>query len=192
MTSLRAAVAACTLAFGLMGCGSNLCDRSTKAATAKGSDCGAVPLLGAGCSSNLSSCSEADQKVLDSVLTCLEKLPVCQSIAKDAWKLQEDACNAHLQTLSAKCSETFFAGMPPGFDAGLPDAGPQSINDGGNGLSLVGVANQDTIALAWEPRRSADSLPLDAGARPTRWATTAPRPSSRRARPSTSSSPTRA
>lgn len=154
MTSLRAAVAACTLALGLWGCGSNLCDRSTKA-TSKGSDCGAVPLLGAGCSSNLSSCSEADQKVLASVLTCLEKLPVCQSIAKDAWKLQEDACNADLLTLSPKCSEAFFAGLPPGFDAGLPDAGPQPINDGGNGLWLVGVANQDTVALAWEPRRSA-------------------------------------
>ncbi len=157
MMSLRHAVGVSTLALLFVGCGPNLCDRSTKAASTTKGDCGAdtaSPLLGAMCTANLKACSEADLKLLDTVLTCTEKLPACSSIAKDAWKLQQETCNAQLAALSRPCLDAFFADDLP-FDAGVPDAGPQPISDGGNGLTLVGAANQDTVALAWEPRRNA-------------------------------------
>lgn len=156
MTSLRTTLLLSSLAI-FAGCGSNLCDRSTKAAKTTQGDCGADvagPLLGGMCSASLSACSEADQKLLDGVMTCVEKLPSCSSIAKDAWKLQEQACSANLAMLSKSCLDTFFANSSL-FDAGQPDAGPQSINDGGNGYVLYGAANQDTVALAWQATRSA-------------------------------------
>ncbi len=157
MTLLRLSLGLSTLALLLAGCGSNLCERSTRAAQATLGDCGDTfvpPLLGGMCSANLSACTEADQKVLATALTCVEKLPACSSIAKDAWRLQQEGCTNELAQLSRACLDTFFTNTVY-FDAGLPDAGPQSINDGGNGLGLVGAANQDTVALAWELRREA-------------------------------------
>jgi hypothetical protein len=142
----------------LSGCGSNLCERSTKANAQIKGDCPAEtvsPLLGAMCTANLNSCSAADQKLLESTLGCIEKLPVCLSITKDAWKLQSETCTAELAMLSRPCLDAFFQGEPPGFDAGVPDAGPRPILDGGNGVSLIGTANENTIALAWELRRTA-------------------------------------
>jgi hypothetical protein len=142
----------------LSGCGSNLCERSTKANAQIKGDCPAEtvsPLLGAMCTANLNSCSAADQKLLESTLGCIEKLPVCLSITKDAWKLQSETCTAELTILSHPYLNTFFQGEPPGFDAGVPDAGPRPILDGGNGVSLIGTANENTIALAWELRRTA-------------------------------------
>lgn len=139
-------------------CGSNLCERSTKANAQIKGDCPAEtvsPLLGAMCSANLSACTAADQKLLESTLACMEKLPVCLSITKDAWKLQSETCTASLAMLSRPCLDAFFQGNAPGYDAGLPDAGVKSITDGGNGVTLLGAANDNTIALAWELRRAA-------------------------------------
>lgn len=157
MTSLRAVAVCCSLTLALVGCAPNPCERSTKAAKANQGDCGdeiAGSLLGNTCSSNLSSCSDADQKVLGTVLTCVEKMSACSSFQKDAWKLQRDGCAAELQTLSPTCKAAFVNAVPV-IDAGMPDAGPQAINDGGNGLGLFGVANADTVALAWDRRRTA-------------------------------------
>ncbi|MFT3707748.1 MAG: hypothetical protein QM817_08780 [Archangium sp.] len=143
----------------LSGCGSNLCDRSKTAQKNYVGDCSdavAPPLLGGMCSANLSKCSEADQKAIDTALTCIEKLPACLLIAKDAWALQRDTCNNSLTTLSQPCKDAFFMGVAPGFDAGIPDAGQKPISDGGNGLTLLGTANEDTVALAWVARREAN------------------------------------
>lgn len=158
MTPVRALLALCLAALSFTGCEAGLCDRSSKAAQKLAGDCGGdvvSPLLGAMCSANLKACSEADQKLLATVLTCEEKLPVCSAIAKDAWRLQQETCTGQLATLSQACLDAFFANSKP-FDAGQPDAGPQSIEDGGNGLTLYGVANENTVALAWELRRTAD------------------------------------
>lgn len=158
MTSLRAAAAASLLALALAGCGPNLCDRSKSAAEKTAGNCGdfAAPLLGASCSSSLSQCTDADQQLLTASLTCAEKIAQCNLLTKDAWKLQRDACTTQLSGLTPACADAFFEGTPPGVDAGLPDAGLWPVTDGGNGLVLSGAANQDTIALAWEPRRYAD------------------------------------
>lgn len=158
MTPVRPALALLALAALLAGCEPGLCDRSSKAADKIKGDCGAEvvsPLLGGMCTANLKACSEADQKILAAALTCEEKLPVCAAIAKDAWRLQQESCTAPLATLSQACLDAFFADRKP-FDAGLPDAGPQAIEDGGNGLTLYGVANENSVALAWELRRTAD------------------------------------
>lgn len=157
MSSLRAVAVCCTLTLGLVGCAPNPCERSTKAAKATQGDCGdeiAASLLGTSCSTSLKACTEADQKVIGDVLTCVEKMPTCTSVAKDAWRLQRDNCAADLTTLSTACHDAFITSVPI-IDAGIPDAGPQAINDGGNGLVLFGVANADTVALAWEARREA-------------------------------------
>ena len=157
MTSLRAVAVCCSLTLALVGCAPNPCERSTRAAKANQGDCGdeiAGSLLGSTCSANLSSCSDADQKVLGTVLTCVEKMSACSAFQKDAWKLQRDLCAADLQTLSPSCKAAFGSAVPVS-DAGMPDAGPQAINDGGNGLGLFGVANAGTVALAWDRRRTA-------------------------------------
>ncbi len=157
MTSLRAVAVCCSLTLALVGCAPNPCERSTRAAKANQGDCGdeiAGSLLGSTCSANLSSCSDADQKVLGTVLTCVEKMSACSAFQKDAWKLQRDLCAADLQTLSPSCKAAFGTAVPVS-DAGTPDAGPQAINDGGNGLGLFGVANAGTVALAWDRRRTA-------------------------------------
>lgn len=143
----------------LSGCGSTVCEKSAQTQKNFVGDCGndfAPPLLGSACSSNVSKCSEADQKAIESSLGCLEKIPACLAIAKDAWKLQYDACSMTLTSLSQPCKDAFFMGVVPGFDAGMPDAGPKPIADGGNGLTLIGVANEDTVALAWEANRVAN------------------------------------
>ena len=154
--SLRIAVTVSALAALLTGCAPTLCDRSSQAASKKKGDCGDVvsPLLGAMCSNNLKSCSDADQQLLDTVITCTEQLPTCSATAKDAWKLQQEGCTGQLAALSRPCLDAFFANALP-FDAGVPDAGPQPMVDGGNGVTLLGVANADTVALAWDTRRLA-------------------------------------
>ncbi len=157
MRSFQLVAVSCSLALGLVGCAPNPCERSSKAAKANQGDCDdavAGSLLGSSCSSNLSSCNDADQKILGTVLTCVEKMSACISFQKDAWRLQRDLCAAEMTNLSPACRDAFVASVPI-IDAGVPDAGPQPIDDGGNGLSLVGVANADTVALAWEERRTA-------------------------------------
>ena len=159
MPSLRAIAVCCLTLFStaaLVGCAPSPCERSSKAAKANQGDCGdeiAGSLLGNTCSSNLRSCNEGDQKILGTVLTCVEKMSACNGFQKDAWKLQRDNCAAEMTNLSPACRMAFITSVPM-IDAGMPDAGPQAINDGGNGLSLVAVANQDTVALAWDLRRT--------------------------------------
>ncbi|MFO0597708.1 MAG: hypothetical protein U0228_20545 [Myxococcaceae bacterium] len=155
---LRSSLVAVSCVVALAGCGSNLCEKSQSAQKKFAGDCGAdaPALLGTMCTANLSQCSAADQKILETTVACMDKLPACVSIAKDAWKLQRDGCLTGTDQLSKACLDAFFMGNPPGFDAGLPDAGAQSINDGGNGLTLFAAANEDTVALAWEARRTAN------------------------------------
>lgn len=154
---LRVAVLSSCFALALAGCAPSPCERSTKAAKTNQGDCGdeiAGSLLGNACTSNLSSCTAADQKVMDDVLTCVEKMSACSSISKDAWRLQRDMCAVPFENLSPDCKAAFMTAVPV-IDAGLPDSGVQPINDGGNGLVLWGVANADTVALAWDARRTA-------------------------------------
>ncbi len=157
MRSIHVVAISCCLALGLVGCAPNPCERSAKAAKANQGDCDdsvAGSLLGSSCSSNLNTCNDSDQKILASALTCVEKMSACNAFQKDAWRLQRDLCAADLQNLSASCRAAFITSVPH-IDAGMPDAGPQPLSDGGNGLALVGVANADTVALAWEERRTA-------------------------------------
>ncbi len=144
------------VALGAAGCAPNLCERSEKAATAVAGDCGdfaSRPLLGSSCTTNLGACSEADVQLLTTAVACLEKLPVCSVVAKDAWKLQESTCTDALVGLSMPCLDAFFMGKPPNFDAGEPDAGPQPINDGGSALALFGAVDETTVALGWTPKQ---------------------------------------
>ena len=160
MQSLRALAVLCLTCFStsaVVGCAPTPCERSSKAAKDDEGDCGAVfagSLLGSSCSSSLSSCSEADQKILGTVITCVENMSACNAFQRDAWKLQRDNCAAELATLSPPCRTAFSTAVPV-MDAGMPDAGPQPLNDGTNGLGLFAVANQDTVALAWDLRRTA-------------------------------------
>jgi hypothetical protein len=142
-------------AVGAAGCAPNLCERATKASNAVAGDCGeaASPLLGMSCSANLPACSDADVQLLTAAVACVEKLPTCSSIAKDAWQLQESTCTDPLAALSQGCLDAFFMGKPPNFDAGEPDAGPQAINDGGSALGLYGAVNETTVALGWTPKQ---------------------------------------
>jgi hypothetical protein len=140
------------------GCAPNLCERAAKASARAGGDCGPEftrSLLGDACTTNLGACSEADVQLLTTAVGCIEKLPVCSIVAKDAWKLSENVCLDPLAGLSTPCLEAFFMGKPPNFDAGEPDAGPQPINDGGSALALFGVVSDDTIALGWDQRQAA-------------------------------------
>jgi hypothetical protein len=157
MTLSRAVVVSAAFALVFVGCAPTPCERSVKAAKTNQGDCGdeiAGSLLGNACSANLSSCTGDDQKLMDTALTCVEKMSACSSISKDAWRLQRDTCAAGLENLSPTCKSLFMNAVPV-IDAGTPDAGPQAINDGGNGLTLVGAANADTVALAWDTRRTA-------------------------------------
>lgn len=167
MSGLRTAlVFGAALAF--VGCSPNLCDRAKSAAEKTQGDCPdavAGPLPGAGsvCTMKLTDCSDADQELISTAVECTSKLSVCSAIAADAWKLQQKPCVDPLTGLTPACSKAIFGDMPPGYDAGIPDAGPQPIVDGGNGVQLLGLAvttdddaGTSTIALAWENLRTAN------------------------------------
>jgi hypothetical protein len=157
MTALRLALGMTLVVLCACG-GPNLCERSITAATKAQGDCGdfVTSLMGPGCTPALSACTKAEQQLITAAVTCQEKLPVCSSIAKDAWRRAADGCTTPFTQLSRACLDAYFRADRLPFDAGTPDAGTQALDDGGNGLSLVGTSNADAIALAWEPRRRAE------------------------------------
>ncbi|MEW5738069.1 MAG: hypothetical protein AB1938_04030 [Myxococcota bacterium] len=159
-------VALSCAALALAGCSTSLCDRNAQLDLAKkAGDCTGVPtspLLGSAssCSMKISSCSSADQESLTRALDCIEKLPVCSASSRDAYLLSLGACTDPLESLSQPCLDAFFMGVPPGedggIDAGQIDAGPQPINDGGNGVVLIAVADESAYAFAWSTRQPGD------------------------------------
>lgn len=141
------------------GCGSNLCDRTERADPAKkAGDCGGAggKLLGdrAACSSRQSACTAADQSALTRAFDCLDKLPVCSASTKATWASSHGACLSPLSAeVSQACRQAFFAAGIPGLEGSAPDAGLWSVNDGGHGVDLVGVADETSVAFAWAPRQ---------------------------------------
>ncbi|MFL5319729.1 MAG: hypothetical protein ACJ790_08730 [Myxococcaceae bacterium] len=143
----------------LLGCGSNVCDRSNKSASEKIGDCGGdqtFNALGPSCSSAQSKC---DSKVLDDMASCFEKLPVCQSSDEASWVSKKNDCYAKASGLSDECRTALFGeGGVPGEDAGsgTVDAGPQPDLDGGGALDLVVVADETDFAAAWTRTQPGD------------------------------------
>lgn len=135
-----------------------VCDKNGQVdQTAKVGDCTRIPpgnLFGesATCRASADKCTEKDRTLLLDVLTCAEKLPVCSEPSKEAWVGARTGCVMRLSGISLACKDAFAGVLPDPsgiFDAGVPDAGPQPINDGGNALSLVVVADEGSFAFAW-------------------------------------------
>ncbi len=156
MKALQTTLFGGVLALSFMGCQPTVCERSATADSKKSAECDVAPLLGGACTDNIKSCSEADLKVIGDVITCVEGLPLCGPIAKDAWQLQYQTCTVQFAALSQPCLQAFFMGAVPGVDAGIPDAGLPPMTDGGQGVDLFAAANANTVALAWVPRQQGD------------------------------------
>ncbi|MBX5482975.1 MAG: hypothetical protein IRZ16_14210 [Myxococcaceae bacterium] len=145
----------------LSACGSNVCDTSEAFdPSSKVGDCSVeVParVLGSksSCNGALGSCSDADKKILEGIMSCWDALPVCASGDQAAWVDQSNGCYDGAANLSESCRNAFFGdGIPGGqedggTDAGVIDAGPQPDTDGGGALDLVLTANESSIAMAW-------------------------------------------
>lgn len=144
--------------------GSNICSNNVDLATKTG-DCTGVAtgfVLGSAstCSMRANMCSASEQKTVSSALECLAKLPTCAAATKAEWVTQQMACNSGLQSLSQGCKDALFGGVLPGEDGGTDagpyvDAGRQPIEDGGHGISLVAVADENNVAFAWAPLQRA-------------------------------------
>lgn len=154
------------VAVGLAGCGGGnaLCDKTVDLVAKSGTCMGVytAPLLGdkATCSTRTSMCSSDDKQVLTNALTCLDQLPVCSASGQLSWETQQKSCYEPLTGLSQGCKTAVFGEVLPGQDGGAdagppPDAGRQPIDDGGNGLSFVAVANETGFAFAWVPLQPA-------------------------------------
>lgn len=148
-----------------------VCDKNAQVdQTAKVGDCTRIPpgnLFGerATCVASADKCSAADRTLLLDVLTCAEKLPVCVEASKEAWVGARTGCVMRLSGVSQACKDAYAGVLPDPsgiFDAGVPDAGPMPINDGGNALDLVVVADESSFAFAWTT--------LQGGNNVTRWA----------------------
>lgn len=135
-----------------------VCDKNGEVdQSAKVGDCTRIPpgnLFGEAstCRASADKCSVQDRTLLLDVLTCAEKLPVCSEPSKEAWVGARTGCVMRLSGISSACRDAFSGVLPDPsgiFDAGVPDAGPQPINDGGNALSLVVVADEGSFAFAW-------------------------------------------
>jgi hypothetical protein len=148
-------------------CGNALCDKSAETdLTYKAGTCTGVltgNLLGTGmvCSMKSGQCNESEQKTLSAAMDCLGKLEVCSESTKASFVAAEKSCVSSLLLLSDKCKMGFDVSFPveiqdAGVDAGVVDAGPQSVNDGGNGLKLIGVADETQFALAWSQVQPGD------------------------------------
>lgn len=144
-----------------------VCDKNAQVdQSAKVGDCTRIPpgnLFGerATCAAAAEKCSGADRTLLLDVLTCAEKLPVCSEASKEAWVGARTGCVMRLSSISAACRDAYAGVLPDPsgiFDAGVPDAGPQPINDGGNALSLVVVADEGAFAFAWAPLQGANDV----------------------------------
>ncbi|MGV3620521.1 MAG: hypothetical protein ACO1OB_06875 [Archangium sp.] len=156
MKALHTILVATVVGFALTGCQPTICERSESADSKVGSACSIPPLLGSSCTSSIKSCSDADQKLIGDAVTCVEGLPECTPLARDAWLLQREGCTGSLAGLSQACKDAVFMGTLPGMDAGVPDAGIPFIGDGGQGVDLYATANENTVALAWVPRQQGD------------------------------------
>lgn len=166
MNRILVALAGSCLALSFSGCSTSLCDKNAQVdLSTRAGDCTDVPqgpLLGtaASCSMKISSCSDADQQLLSRAVDCLEKAPVCAAGTREVYLLTLEGCVDPLATLSQACLDAFFGGVVPGedagTDAGVVDAGPQPITDGGNGVVLVAVADGTDFAMAWSLRQPGD------------------------------------
>lgn len=156
MKALHTILLAAVVGVGLTGCQPTICERSETADSKVGSACAIPPLLGSTCTASIKSCSEADQKVIGDVVTCIDGLPECTPLARDAWLLQREGCTGSLSSLSQPCKDAVFMGMLPGEDAGVPDAGVPAMVDGGQGIDLYATANENTVGIAWVPRQQGD------------------------------------
>jgi hypothetical protein len=151
---LHALVPALCLA-ALTGCGPNLCEKSSAATAGKSGSCNAALAgLGNSCSEGISSCSDAEKKTLEALVSCLDALPVCSPVGESAWIAARDACYAKAQSLGATCRDTLFGSALPG----VPDGGPAYVprspdTDGSGNVDLVAVGDADGIALAWSTRQ---------------------------------------
>jgi hypothetical protein len=108
----------------------------------------------------VNSCNDADQTMLSAAVDCLGKTPACTSATRDAYLGSVARCVDPLKRLSPACLEAFFMGVLPGedggMDAGVMDAGPEPITDGGNGVELVAVVDGTDVAMAWSTRQPGD------------------------------------
>ena len=163
-TTSRSLSGALALAF-LAGCGpsgptaAQICqknaevDQSTRLGNCTGIPAGNLFGDQATCTTASNACSPQDRTLLLDVLTCAEKLPVCEDTAKQAWVGARTGCVMRLSGISSACNAAFAGVLPDPsglFDAGVPDAGPQPIRDGGSAVELVAVADETTFALAWQ------------------------------------------
>lgn len=148
-----------------------VCDKNAAVdQSAKVGDCTRIPpgnLFGeAGtCRASADKCAPADRTLLLDVLTCAEKLPVCSEGAKEAWVGARTGCVMRLSSVSQACRDAFDGVLPDPsgiFDAGVPDAGPQPINDAGTALAFVAVADETSFAFAWTTLQGAQDV--------TKWA----------------------
>ncbi|MCA3011220.1 MAG: hypothetical protein INH41_02345 [Myxococcaceae bacterium] len=140
-------------------------DQSARLGTCTGIPSGDLFGDQATCSAAAGACSGADRALLLDVLTCAEKLPACEESAKQAWVGARTGCVMRLSGISAACNQAFAGVLPDPsglFDAGVPDAGPQPLRDGGSAVELVAVADETTVALAWQTLQSPANV--------TRWA----------------------
>ncbi len=140
------------------GCSTSPCDRNAQVSLAThAGDCGDVgtTLLGdqAACAAGLSSCPAADQQALQTALECLAKLPTCAAATRAVWDSAREACVSPLRSLGAGCAQAFFAQGVPGLPGSEPDAGLWAPTDGGEGVDLIGVADEHSVALAWSARQ---------------------------------------
>jgi hypothetical protein len=150
----------------LTGCSTGLCDRSAQLDLAKkAGDCAGAPsspLLGnaSNCSMKIAACTSDDQALLSRTLDCIEKVPACSAAVRDSYLMSLSGCTQVLEGLSQPCLDAFFMGVRPGEDAGVDggpvDAGPQPIDDGGNGVVLIAVADEGDFAFAWTTRQPGD------------------------------------
>jgi hypothetical protein len=143
-----------------------VCDKNAQVdQAAKVGDCKRIPpgnLFGepSSCRASAEKCSAQDRTLLLDVLTCAEKLPVCSDPSKEAWVGARTGCVMRLSGVSSACNAAFAGVLPDPsgiFDAGVPDAGPQPINDGGV-LSLVVVADEASFAFAWVSFQGAEAV----------------------------------
>jgi hypothetical protein len=129
-------------------------DQSTRLGNCTGIPSGNLFGDQSSCTAAANACSAQDRTLLQDVLTCAEKLPICEDGSKQAWVGARTGCVMRLMGVSQACRDAFRGVLPDPsglFDAGVVDAGPQPISDGGSALELVAVADETTFALAWQP-----------------------------------------
>lgn len=164
---------------GLMSAGCSpqpaLCEPAVQVGLAKkagdcvGVDTGSWLGAQATCARTLTSCSTQDQQLLTTAVDCLGRVSTCWSATREVFEAAQQACLGSLVSLSARCADAFGTtglrvrpdvGLDAGVDAGMPDAGPQPVDDGGAALVLVGVADETRLAFAWSQRQTGEVATL--------------------------------